>query len=308
MTKSSFLTVCMNPTIQKTLLFPVINSDEVNRTAEHRLDVSGKGINVSRVLGQLGKKVIHVTQTGGRLKPLFLDLCQRDAVDVRHVESGSEIRFCYTLLEEHNHRVTELVEESESVSDNTESLILGLYQSLLGESDWLIISGTKARGFSNRVVPEMVKQAKQLGKKMILDIRGNDLINSLPYKPEVVKPNMHEFVSTFFPEKIEQGKCIVSEDDVLPLVKQKAKELSLNGTCFVITRGSRPVWVFHGGLFTEIEFDAVTPVNTTGSGDAFTAGLASALSDGQALESAVKEGIRCGALNAGFVKPGTIRP
>ncbi len=306
MAESNFLTVCMNPTLQKTLLFPVIHNNEVNRTAQHRLDVSGKGINVSRVLGQLGKKAVHLTQLGGIFRPLFLDLCRKDSVDIRWVESGSQIRFCYTLLEETGHGVTELVEESDPVSEGTESLILERYQQLLPETDWVIISGTKAQGFSRGLVPEMVKLAKNIGKQMVLDIRGDDLLRSLTYKPGVVKPNMFEFVSTFFPEKTKQGKFIGSEDDILPLAKEKAKELSLDGTALVITRGSKPVWVFNGGNFNEIEFTPVSPVNTTGSGDAFTAGLVSSLSDGDSLEKAVREGVRCGALNAEYMKPGVI--
>jgi 1-phosphofructokinase/tagatose 6-phosphate kinase len=297
----------MNPTLQKTLLFPVVHSNEVNRTAEHRLDVSGKGINVSRVLSQLGKKSIHLTQLGGTFLPLFLELCKQDEINIRYVPSESQIRFCYTLLEEINHGVTELVEESEAVSPKTESAILKLYQQLLPKIDWLIISGTKARGYSNRVVPEMVKRAKESGKKMILDIRGDDLLNSLPYKPDVLKPNMLEFVSTFFLDKITHGKLNSSEEEILPFVKEKAAELSLTGPSFVITRGSKSVLSFHRGEFTETKFDAISPVNTTGSGDAFTAGLASSLSEGNNLEKAIQEGIRCGALNASFMKPGIIK-
>lgn len=307
MTESTFLTVCMNPTIQKTLCFPIVHSNEVNRTAEHRLDVSGKGINVSRVLTQLGKKALHLTQLGGTFRPLFLELCKKDLIDIRFAESGSEIRFCYTLLEEHNHGVTELVEESEAVSEKTECAILDLFQELMPKSDWLVISGTKARGFSNSLVPEMVKRAKECGKNMILDIRGDDLLNSLPYKPDVVKPNMLEFVSTFFPEYIKQGKFAVPEEEMLPLVKEKALELSLKGTNVVITRGSKSVLSFQDGTFNEMSFGAIIPVNTTGSGDAFTAALASSLSEGKPLDEAIRNGIRCGALNAAFVKPGIIR-
>ncbi|MDR2110368.1 MAG: carbohydrate kinase family protein, partial [Spirochaetaceae bacterium] len=47
---------------------------------------------------------------------------------------------------------------------------------------------------------------------------------------------------------------------------------------------------------------------TTGSGDAFTAGLTAALEDGASLGEAVAEGVRCGGLNAGFLKVGTILP
>ena len=108
-----FLTVCMNPTLQKTLVFPSLVNDTVNRTANHRLDVSGKGINVSRVLTQLGKENCHLTQLGGILRPLFLDLSKQDGLKVEWVESSSPIRFCYTVLDRQEKSVTELVEEAE---------------------------------------------------------------------------------------------------------------------------------------------------------------------------------------------------
>ena len=110
-----FLTICLNPTLQKTLCFPAIVSGTVNRTGVHRLDVSGKGVNVTRVLTQLGKKAVHLTQLGGDLRPLFLSLCGQDGLSVEWVESGSQIRFCYTLITETDGVTTELVEESEPV-------------------------------------------------------------------------------------------------------------------------------------------------------------------------------------------------
>ncbi len=66
MNNDSFLTVCLNPTLQKTIVLQKLLEDEVNRTNEHFLDASRKGINVSRVLTQLGAEVIHLTQVGGR--------------------------------------------------------------------------------------------------------------------------------------------------------------------------------------------------------------------------------------------------
>ncbi|MCL2271118.1 MAG: PfkB family carbohydrate kinase, partial [Treponema sp.] len=127
----SFLTVCLNPTLQKTLLFPSVVPGTVNRTGSHRLDVSGKGINVSRVLTQLGEKVTHLTQLGGVMRPLFLSLCKDDSLNAEWVESDSQIRFCYTLITEADGHVTELVEESEPVGAETGSRLLEKFDALL---------------------------------------------------------------------------------------------------------------------------------------------------------------------------------
>ena len=307
-----FLTVCLNPTLQKTLNFSSVVPGKVNRTAVHRLDVSGKGINVTRILTQLGKKAVHLTQLGGDMRSLFLSLCDQDELSLEWVESNSPIRFCYTLLTENDNITTELVEESQPVEADTEKRILEKFNELLTLNsqssilNFLIISGTKAAGFSSEVFPTMVRKAKEKGLKIILDFRGNDLIECLKFEPDIVKPNFDEFIDTF---KTEPTK------DILMDMANKYR-------CrIIITNGSRKILAADGTIndtknisekYFEIEIDPVKPVNTIGCGDAFTAGLASALYDSDSLSgagffAAINEGIRCGALNAGLVKPGVIR-
>jgi len=67
------------------------------------------------------------------------------------------------------------------------------------------------------------------------------------------------------------------------------------------------LWYAEKGKLAEYAFESVEGLNTTGSGDAFTAGLAAALEEGATLVDAVAEGVRCGALNAALLKPGVIR-
>ena len=305
MKKPAFLTVCMNPTLQKTLLFPGLIRDTVNRTGEHRLDASGKGVNVSRVLSQLGKNVCHLTQLGGVLQPLFLDLCKQDGLNVEWVESASPIRFCYTLLDRADKSVTELVEEAEKVGEGTEGRLLGAFSNLLPEFSTLIISGTKAAGFSNALVPEMVRLAKTKSCLVILDVKGDDLINSLPFKPDIIKPNLFEFVSTFAPELVSQNNNLGI--NVKETVGKIWSKLYKDFPCaLVLTQGAGPVWYAEKEELDEYSFQPVEPLNTTGSGDAFTAALAAALEEGASLPEAVTEGVRCGALNAALLRPGVI--
>jgi len=332
-----FLTICLNPTLQKTLRFPSVISGTVNRTANHRLDVSGKGINVTRVLTQLGKKALHLTQLGpkssseGSMRPLFLSLCENDGLSVEWVESGSQIRFCYTILNEQDGSVTELVEESEPVAVETEKCLLEKYDSLLTNADCLIISGTKAAGFSDTVFPVMVKKAKDKGMRIILDIRGKDLLECLKYEPDIVKPNLYEFASTFTPELIKDNDLTIDDKAAKEQIKSAMLETARKYKCRVIlTNGSREILAADyapmeaQNNFFEVKIQPVKAVNTIGCGDAFTAGLAAALYDGSAtqtgsasqirsvkqtfdLNAAISEGIRCGALNAGLVRPGVIR-
>jgi 1-phosphofructokinase/tagatose 6-phosphate kinase len=328
----AFLTVCLNPTLQKTLRFSSIYPGTVNRTGFHRLDASGKGINVTRVLTQLGKKVLHLTQLGGIMRPLFLSLCEQDDYSVQWVESESEIRFCYTLLSgtestlsdgdgalPDGSTVTELIEESEPVHAGTEERLLEKFDDILAsasELNWLIISGTKAAGFSDAVIPAMTHRAKEKGLNIILDIKGKDLTESLKYQPDIVKPNLFEFAAGFAPELIRNNELITIDDSAKERIKSAVLDIAQKYKCRVIlTNGSRKIIAADvlsadassENYFFEVEVRPVKAVNSIGCGDAFTAGLASALGDGAGFREAISEGCRCGALNAAFVRPGVIK-
>jgi len=312
----TILTVCLNPTLQKTLRFPSIYPGTVNRTGVHRLDASGKGINVTRVLTQLGKKAVHLTQLGGVLRPLFLSLCEQDGLSVQWAESESEIRFCYTLLSDTDGTVTELIEESETVRDGTEERLLEEFDDIIthtADLKWVIISGTKAAGFSGAVIPAMTQRAKEKGLKIILDIKGKDLTESLKYQPDIVKPNLFEFATDFAPELIKNNELTEIDASAKERIKSAVLDMAQKYKCGVIlTNGSRKIIAadsdkMSANEFFEVEVKQVKALNSTGCGDAFTAGIAAALGEGASFREAISEGCRCGALNAALVRPGVVR-
>jgi fructose-1-phosphate kinase PfkB-like protein len=319
----AFLCVCLNPVIQKTLVFDSVRKGEVNRSPEHRVDASGKGVNVARVLTQAGRKAIHLTQAGGPTREWFLALCAEDGLDVRWVESDSDIRFCYTIIDREGGAATELVEEARPVDPGTGARILDAYDGLLDSCRAVIVSGTKAAGFGGDLVPELARRAKAAGKLVLLDIKGADLLASLSARPTVVKPNLAELLATW-PlrgegmdgiEELEpaenakaSAKASGREEALRAHVAAIGKELHARyGASLVVTRGARPTWFQDDGILAEQPVEACRPLNPTGSGDAFTAGLAEVLAEGGSLREAVREGSRLGGLNAGLLRPGSIR-
>ena len=302
---SKFLSVCLNPTIQKTCLFSSLELNEVNRTMEYYTDASGKGINVSRVLMQLGADVCHLTHLGQNARA-FLQLAAKDNIAIEWEDSGSEIRSCSTLLDRSVNTATEIVEESLPVGEGTSERILKTYRRIIYNYDWIIISGTKAAGYPDTIFPDMVALARELGKKVILDYRGKDLIDSLPLGPQYAKPNIREFVQTFLKNKVDEKSINSTESQ--KMIKRTMIDIYRHyKTIMIVTQGPDPVLFYDDGKIKKIQPDAITPVNPTGSGDAFTAGLAFSLSKGETLKNAVNEGIRCGALNAKLIRPGVLR-
>ena len=169
-----YLTVCLNPVLQKTIVLERLWENEVNRSREYYFDASGKGVNTCRVLTELGEDAILISQAGGQHKDLFLKMTEKGGVKCEWVDSHSEIRFCYTLLNKAAGTTTEIVEEAQPVAAETEYAIYTLFLKRINDAHTLIITGTKAAGFSAKLYPEMVKTAKERGIKVILDLKGDD--------------------------------------------------------------------------------------------------------------------------------------
>jgi fructose-1-phosphate kinase PfkB-like protein len=243
---------------------------------------------------------VQLTQAGGRQRDLFLALATEDGIDVRWVESSSEIRHCYTLVSRAG-TTTEIVEEADPVAPDTEQRVREAYAELIDGVASVVFSGTKAAGFSDSLYPDLVAQAIALGKTVVLDVRGSDLVRSLEYAPTVAKPNYDEFLATFF------AGAARDDEALLPDVKVLLHELSRrHGSAFVLTRGPLPALVCDGQSVIEVPPEKVPALNPTGSGDAFTAAMVRELVRGRSLTDAVAEGHTAGAANAVRLRPGVV--
>jgi len=286
------------------MVFDSVVKGEVNRSSRHRVDASGKGVNVARVLVQSGRRAIHLTQAGGPTRDWFLSMCAQDGIDARWVESGSEIRSCSTVIDLADGSVTELVEEALPVAPDTADLLLAELGRVLPACGTVVVSGTKASGYPDSIVPEIASRAAASGAILVLDIRGKDLLACLGSRPAVVKPNLAELLATW---PLPAGANPRDEAAVKSHVALVAAALANDaGTSLVVTRGSSPLWYWDGKALAEAPSARIAAINPIGSGDAFAAGLASILAAGGAMCDAVAEGIRLGALNASTLKPGSI--
>lgn len=302
--QTTILTICLNPVIQKTIFLSQLIENQVNRSQEYYTDASGKGVNVTRVLTQLGQPVVHLTQLGGQFRDYFLNLTATDRLNIEWVDSLAEVRSAYTLINRAQNTVTEIVEEARPVEAGTEDRVLALYPKLLMGSDLVIISGTKAAGFSEMIFPEMVRQAKAAKKTVMLDFRGTDLLNSLQFGPDFIKPNLQEFVTTFFPTAIADDK--INEITGAGIREKMLALFDTYGITTILTHGAREILFVENGAIQSRIPEKIIPVNTIGCGDAFAAGFAANWLKQQELLPAIASGMDCARRNALLRRPGVI--
>jgi len=297
------LTVCLNPTFQRTLVFDHFKVGEVNRATANYLDASGKGVNVCRILSQLGDKAVLISHLGGSRIDEMLSLCRKDGLQVAYECSQSEIRTCTTIISPEG--TTELVEEAKEVAKGTEEGIRKLFNAHIGACEALIICGTRAPGYSTNLYADFVREAKEQGKFVLLDLKGDDLRLCIEQKPDVIKPNLSEFVQTFLHKKIDE------QEDSEPLQKEIMQALSrlyrLYETSTILSRGKDPLWYFDMS-FKSCGIQKVKAVNTIGCGDALGAAFVHYLLQGKTFEEALREAVSIATRNAMTIHPGSIMP
>lgn len=301
------LAVCLNPTFQRTLVIDHLAENEVHRSTEYYYDVAGKGLNTARILGQLGHDALHLTHVGGRYRQEYLQLNDADRIGISSFDCDCTIRTCYTLINTTSGTTTEIVEEPPAVSTDAREKVFALYEHLLDEVEIVAICGSMAPGYREDTYPQMVRMAKEAGKRVLLDIRGEPLLESMRYHPDYINPNFGEFARTFLPE--EHIPEHSDDQKIEQVVFNKMLEIHEQyGSVCILTHGSRPTLYLDPDT-KEVASVPVRPIvarNTIGSGDAFTAGFLSVIIEGGNMRDAVLKGQECGATNASLIRPGRL--
>ena len=74
-------TVTLNPALDKTTEIPNLTLNAENRVVSLRTDPGGKGINVSKVIRQLGGKSVAMALLAGRCGRMVADACKALGLD-----------------------------------------------------------------------------------------------------------------------------------------------------------------------------------------------------------------------------------
>lgn len=285
------VSLCLNPTIQHTMLFDRFREGEVNRAARLSVDASGKGVNLARVLAQLGERPLHVTHAGGRDAAWFAALCAAEGIELRACDSRSEIRRCHTAIDASKGIATELVEESAPVAPGTELALRKILEEAAHEAGALAISGSKAPGYSEGIFPWAAALYRARGAALVLDLRGPELVACMEGGAALAKPNLAELRATFGEGDAREVAVAAYERYRVPLL---------------VTRGALDALFVDGSGLAELPVPAVRCLNPIGSGDACAAGVCAVLLRGGSLREAVAFGIECGSRNAASFRPGSL--
>ncbi|HEX2971637.1 MAG TPA: 1-phosphofructokinase family hexose kinase [Tepidisphaeraceae bacterium] len=284
------------PAVQRTMIFKQLTLNQVNRAVEVLETPAGKSINVAKILTILGEPALAIGFLGGdRGEQLRRDL---DAAGVPHdfITVQANTRMCITVIDQASDVHTELVEEAPPVEQDAWNALLAKLPALIQKSRMVTMSGTLVPGAPQDLYAQCAHLAAQAGIPAIIDAQGPALLAALPAKPLLVKPNRAELAKTL-------GQSLETESALRDAMRHVHE---LGAANILITMGGDGALGFDGRSFFHIDPPKIDVVNTIGSGDSVTAGIAQAMLHGQSFQEACRLGIACGAANALTIVSGLV--
>jgi tagatose 6-phosphate kinase len=286
------------PVLQRTMVFPRLHVDGVNRAIEVSEHASGKSINVARVLHTLGEEAMAVGFLGGDSGEFIREDLTASHIAHDFISVTPKTRMCITVMDRSNHSATELVQESSEVEKPAWGKLRQRVAELMPPAKVLVLSGSLPPGAPQDFYAHCVNRATESAVMTIVDAAGEPLRRALASKPLIVKPNRSELAKTL--------DTPIESD---PAFREAIKQLIDSGPAWaVVTEGKAGAIVSDGEEFWRVRSPKVDAINPIGSGDALAAGLASAISRGQHLPEACKLAVACGAANALTPLAGVVRP
>ena len=292
--------VCLGttPAVQRVMVFNHVEINGVNRAVETLDGAAGKSINVAKVVTVLGERAVATGFVGGDRGDYLCGELDRLGVAHDFVRVRTRTRECVTVIDRGGKAHTELVEESKAVEAEAWELLRQKLHELLRQGPrMLVLSGTLVPQAPQDFYGECVRRAAERGVPTILDAAGAPLMNAISARPLLVKPNRAELEKTF-------GLSVATDAQLRDAM---AALRNAGARSVVITAGGQGAFALdeHGAF--RVRSPRVEAINSIGSGDSFTAGLAVALALGQSLRDACRLAAACGAANALTMMAGEVR-
>ncbi|NLQ74624.1 tagatose-6-phosphate kinase [Streptococcus mutans] len=283
------LTVTMNPSIDIAYQLDDLKVDTVNRVIETHKTPGGKGLNVTRVLSQLGDNVLASGLLGGKLGEFLEAELDKSAIKHSFYKISAETRNCIAIL--HGGYQTEILEQGPYVSAKESKGFLEFFEKLLPKLEVVAISGSLPKGVPVDYYSQMIAICKQHQVPIVLDCSGQALLEVLngAAKPTVIKPNTEE-LSQIMEREI--------TNDVAVLKHALASPIFSGIDWIIVSLGSQGAFAKHGQTFYKVTIPKIAVVNPVGSGDSTVAGITSALAAGASDEKLLKKANTLGMLNA----------
>lgn len=288
-------TVTLNPAIDTRYFIEDFKEGRLFRAEKTIKSPGGKGLNVTKVLRQMGADVVATGIIGGKNGEWIQENLKKMDIKEEFYVSSAETRVCIAVLAKHSE--TEILESGEELTDSDLRAFEKKLMELVEKSDVITMSGSLPKGMDAGYYQKLVELVNRKGKKVILDTSGKSLLEGVKGKPYLIKPNFDELEYVL-------GESIDGRDKIKKAV-EKLKNLGAQNV--LVSLGGEGA-IYFGEEILKITIPKIKIHNTVGSGDSSVAGFAKGLDDGLELNEILKLSMACGMSNAQSMETGRVIP
>lgn len=288
-------TITLNPAIDTRYFIEDFKEGRLFRAEKTIKSPGGKGLNVTKVLRQMGADVVATGIIGGKNGEWIQENLKKMDIKEEFYVSSAETRVCIAVLAKHSE--TEILESGEELTDSDLRAFEKKLMELVEKSDVITMSGSLPKGMDAGYYQKLVELVNRKGKKVILDTSGKSLLEGVKGKPYLIKPNFDELEYVL-------GESIDGRDKIKKAV-EKLKNLGAQNV--LVSLGGEGA-IYFGEEILKITIPKIKIHNTVGSGDSSVAGFAKGLDDGLELNEILKLSMACGMSNAQSMETGRVIP
>ncbi len=279
-------TVTLNPSIDYVVRLNELKIGITNRTISEEYYFGGKGINVSCVLAQLDVESTALGFVAGFTGEAIEKGIQNDKIttDFINLESGiSRINIKIKTDDE-----TEINGQGPDIGENE---LEKLYKKIdrITDGDALVIAGSVPSSMPDDIYERILKRVSGKEVRIVVDATKKLLLNSLKFKPFLIKPNLQELCEIFSTE-IDSDEKVKNYAELLQEMGAKNVLVSLGKDGAILIDEFKNI---HKIGVAEGE-----PINTVGSGDSMVAGFLAGYEKEKSYAYALKLGTACGNATA----------
>ncbi len=281
---ASILCVALNPSIDLANEAARVVPTKKVRTRNQRQNIGGGGVNVARVLAEMGDRCELLVLAGGATGQVFLDAVRKLPVHLHAITTAAATRIAFMVKDMETGDEYRFVPEGPLVRpDEYQQVHRYLSQ---GKWDYVVLSGSLPRGIPDDGYAQLTELLAARDTRIILDTSGPALKEALRIGGLfMIKPSLDELEGIV-------GQGLTEETAVV-----KARELITRGAVryVCVSLGREGAMLVSADQFLKLPSLPVKVGSTVGAGDSFVGGMLWGLIHDYPVEEAFKLGVSAGA-------------
>lgn len=293
-------TVTLNPSLDEWVRLSALRVGRLNRASAIARYPGGKGINVSRVIHELGGSTVAFGLAGGEDGLILRERLNR--LRLRHVfvEVAGATRNNYKIRTEHPRALTELNTAGPRVSAASLRRLARRLAQVRPRPVHVALCGSLPPGAPPTIYRDWIRALQRRGIPVALDASGEALRHGLIARPWLMKPNREEAAVLLGRALTTRRRCVRAVRELVRRgVEVAMLSLGREGALLACRQG--------GGADETVVWHGVAPPvrveAAVGAGDSLVGGFLAGWVQDRDFLAAFRLGIACGAATA--MAPGT---